>query len=203
MPRLVILICLYIVFSLNHESKAQKNNSKEFEQYKVFNSLEEALKQPDSVFRLNLSKKRLKKFPEEICRFYNLKELVLRRNKIAEIPSCIGLLKNLVSLDMGKNKLIYLPKTIGSLKKLKYFDLSQNYINQLPPEIGDLEMLEEFQLWQNEIIILPFEISKLCNLRFLDMRLIYMNDRRKDAIVKLLPHTEIYFSHSCNCNSKD
>ncbi|MEI8202440.1 MAG: leucine-rich repeat domain-containing protein [Bacteroidota bacterium] len=202
MPRLRLLFAVGL-FWLSCHSIAQTSVKKELEQYKVFTSLNEALLSPDSVFRLSLTKNKLRKVPADVFRFRNLKELNLSKNKLQEIPPGIENLPNLISLNLSKNYLPSLPPEIGSLGNLILLDVSQNYINKLPPEIGKLSKLEEFLLWQNEIVVLPPEISKLKQLRKLDMRLIYMNDKRKKTIENLLPNTELFFSNSCNCNTPD
>ena len=202
MSRLIIFSC-FIFFPWAWSIQAQNPTKKELENYKVFTSLSEALQTPDSVFRLNLAKNKLKKFPPDIFRFRNLKELNLSKNKIQEIPAGIENLSELMVLNLAKNYLSSLPPEFGSLTNLVLLDLSQNYITKLPSEIGKLTKLEEFILWQNEIVVLPSEISKLKKLKKRDMRLIYMNDKRKDAIIGLLPNNELFFSHSCNCNTPD
>ena len=197
------ILCFFILFSLFNSLNAQTNTKQLLENLKVYTSINEAIKSPDSVFRLNLSKNKLKKVPSEVFLFRNLRELNLSKNKITEIPAGIENLTELIVLNLSRNYLALLPSEIGALNKLVLIDASQNYISKLPAEIGNLSRLEEFILWQNEIVVLPPEISKLTKLKKLDMRLIYMNDKRKNAIVSLLPNTELFFSHSCNCNTPD
>ena len=68
-------------------------------QQKVFTDLQEALRQPDSVFRLDLSRDRLKEFPLEILQLKQLRELNLSHNKIVQLPETISMLTNLQSLQ--------------------------------------------------------------------------------------------------------
>ena len=58
----------------------------DFRGIRVFKTLNGALQHPDSVFRLDLSKQKLKEVPEEIRKFPNLKELNLSKNNISELP---------------------------------------------------------------------------------------------------------------------
>ncbi len=198
-----IVRILFFLVCFCQVSFSQTQVKQELQKYKEFTSINEALKTPDSVYRLNLSKNKLKKIPSDVFRFRNLKELNLRKNKITEVPAGIENLPNLVYLNVSKNWLSTLPPEIGTLNQLVLLDVSQNYINKLPPEFGNLSKLEEFILWENEIVILPPEISKLKNLKRVDMRIIYMNDKRKEAIIKLLPKVELFFSNSCNCNTPE
>jgi len=56
---------------------------------KVWKSLSEALQKPDSVFRLDLSKHKLKEVPPEVFQLTELRELNLSRNHLTEIPENI------------------------------------------------------------------------------------------------------------------
>src|SRR2546425_3369319 len=66
----------------------------------IYRSLSAALVNPDIVFRLNLSKHKLKEFPADIFKFKNLRELDLSHNKIDSIPAKIGTLYNLQRLNL-------------------------------------------------------------------------------------------------------
>ena len=98
---------------------AQVLDSAQLAQAYVFRSIEEALTKPDSVYVLQIRRKRLTQFPEEIFTFKNLNKLDLSRNKIELIPRDIGSLTYLTELNLSKNKLGALPPDIGQLKNLK------------------------------------------------------------------------------------
>jgi len=167
---------------------------------KEFTAIEDALKEPLNVYKLNLRKQKLKKIPTEIFQFTNLQELDLSRNKITEIPEEIGLFVCLEKLDLSRNKLVQLPEEIGKLSKLKKLLLYLNEIPELPASIGKLGKLQVLDLWGNEITELPEEIKNLKHsLRLLDMRVISIPANQQEKIVLQLPFTTIYFSQSCNC----
>src|SRR5690554_4390223 len=84
----------------------------------VFQSLEEAMKNPEKVINLDLSRERLKEFPMELLNFPNLENLDLSNNRISLIPAEIGDLKNLQVLDLSRNRFNILPPQIGKLKEL-------------------------------------------------------------------------------------
>jgi Leucine-rich repeat (LRR) protein len=93
------------------------------------------------------------------------------------------------------------PVEIGKLVNLTHLNLSQNYLVELPASFQFLKKLEYLDIWSNSIVAFPAEISVLKNtLRIVDMRVIYMNDLRKEELQALLPYTTFYFSQSCNCN---
>jgi Leucine-rich repeat (LRR) protein len=165
----------------------------------IYHSLASALKNPDKVFRLNLTKRRLAEFPVEILQFNNLEELDLSKNKIKELPSGIGKLKNLRRLNFSFNKLTKLPVEIGNLTNLVYLGLNRNVIEELPTTIGNLQNLEVLELWDNELYNIPEEIGNLKKLKMLELRGILFSDEEGARIDSLLPNTKVMMSPTCNC----
>jgi hypothetical protein len=177
-------IFIYTLLLISFTNFAQKD--------KTYNSLEEALKNPNNVYRLNLDWKKLGKidnsieklqnltylkissnnltnFPDAVCNLKNLKELDISWNKITEIPDCISNLSNLEILTANSNKITSLPESIGDLSKLQKLKLSFNQITRIPKEIENLTNLEELDLNSNKLKTLPVSISKLENLKYLDI----------------------------------
>ena len=167
----------------------------------VYNNLQEALQNPDKVYRLNLKGKKLKSFPMDILKFKNLQELDLSKNKLDSLPEEIGTLSNLQVLDISSNNLEYLPNEIGKLKNLKKLAAGKNEILAIPKQIGMLENLEILDLWSNQISIFPEELGKLQKLRWMDLRVIEIEDNKQEHLHQLLPNTIIHFSPSCHCIS--
>ncbi len=165
----------------------------------VYTSIEEAMLQPEQVIRLELRKKRLKKFPVEILAFHNLQYLDLSKNDIEELPEEIGQLKNLQYFAISKNGLQEFPHQLGELKNLYYLEANNNELTSVPWEIGKLNKLEYIDLWSNEIDKFPEEIKNLKNLKMMDLRVIMIPDMEQARIQSLLPHTKIYFSPYCKC----
>lgn len=166
-----------------------------------YTSLTLALQKPDSVYRLNLRKQKLKEIPKEIFLFKNLQELNLSKNKISRIPQEIGDLKLLQKLDLSMNAIDSLPKEIGKLVNIMQLILNQNTIAIIPPEISNLTKMWFLDLWGNEIQEFPDEISKLSNtLKVVDLRVISIKPDLQEKIEQQLPNSKIYFSFSCNCN---
>ena len=165
----------------------------------VYDNLEEALKNSDKVYRLDLRKKKLKIFPKEILQLKKLQELNLSKNQLKELPGELGTLTNLQVLNVSGNKLQYLPDSIGELKNLKKFVGSRNSLIAIPKRIGDLHNLEVLDLWENDLSVFPEELSKLKKLRWVDLRVILIDDNVQERIRQLLPNTKIFFSPSCHC----
>jgi Leucine-rich repeat (LRR) protein len=194
--------CIFILFFfyLASGSFAQLIDSAALQKQKVFTSLDEAMVNPEVVYRLNLSKQHLQFIPENVFKLTHLQELVLSRNKIQYIPAEISMLRNLQILNLSDNKLKTLPAETGQLTNLKSLYLKRNKIEQLPVEMEKLTSLAYLDLWGNALIQLPVQMSALTrNLHIIDMRGILIKPEYRNAITELLPDTKVYFS-GCNCN---
>lgn len=192
---IVFLALLPTLLSAQYDYDSLMNNGNI-----IYTDLNQALKNPESVYILDLSKQKLESIPMDVFKFSNLEILVLSKNKIEQIPSEIKLLKNLKVLDLSRNKLVRVPAEIGQLINLEILILNQNAIYEMAPEIGSLKKLKVLDVWGNELDEMPYEISFLKgSLELLDMRVIYMTAEKQQAIIELLPYTQIYFSNSCNC----
>jgi Leucine-rich repeat (LRR) protein len=164
-----------------------------------YTSIEEAMKNPEKVIKLELRRKKLKTFPMEIFKFPNLQYLDLSKNSIKEIPPEISQLKNLQYLSISKNGLEELPPQIGDLTNLYYFNANQNELSSLPATVGKLTKLRNFDLWSNNIDKFPDEIKNMKSLLVLDLRVILIPDIQQNNIQAMLPNTKVYFSPYCKC----
>ncbi len=126
---------------------------------KAFTSIEEAMKNPEKVIKLELRKKKLKSFPPEILTFTNLQYLDLSKNHIKELPAEIAQLKNLQYFAISKNGLEEFPPKIGDLVNLFYLNANQNELTALPPQIGKLTKLKRLDLWSNNMDTFPDELK--------------------------------------------
>jgi Leucine-rich repeat (LRR) protein len=166
-------------------------SSKELATTEVYTSLKKASKNPEKVYRLDLSFQQLTEFPKEILLFKNLQVLDLQGNKIKELPEELGTLSNLQKLNLKGNRL----ETI-SISKLKYLedlnlsenkaikslpqgfenlinlvdlDLSRCSLTELPKEIGVLIKLKTLNLYKNQLLTIPAEIGQLSSLQDLNL----------------------------------
>jgi len=196
-----ILLFLFFGTGYNKPVHGQLLDSVALFSAPIYDNLEEALKNPNSVYRLSLRGKKLKIFPPEILQFKNLQELDLSKNRFDSLPDAIGELKNLQVLDISSNKLEYFPDSIGKLKNLKKIAAGKNQILAIPRQIGELENLEILDLWSNQISIFPDELNKLKKLRWMDLRVIEISDDKQRHIQEMLPNVIIHFSPSCHCVS--
>ncbi len=171
----------------------------ELKNVKNYLNLEEALAQPDSVFKLTLRGKKLTEIPAGVFTLKNLLVLNLGKNRIKELPSAIENLKNLQELDLSNNDLTQLPPQIGNLSHLVQLKLNRNEITSLPVEIGNLKDLEVLEMWNNELDTIPDEIKNIRGLKVFELRGILFSDEKQKYIHSLLPDTRVYFSPSCAC----
>ena len=167
----------------------------------IYTTIEKASKSPDGVYVLDLTKSKLKAFPDEILNFKNLNILKLGKNKIASVPEGISKLIFLQELDLGKNKLDRFPGGIVELVNLKKLVLNQNYIEGIPYMIKNLEKLEYLDMWSNNLGSFPESLNDLKALKEFDLRVIQFTTEEKERIKNLLPNAKIHFSASCNCGS--
>ena len=166
---------------------------------RAYTSLEEALKNPEKVIKLELRRKKLKSFPMEILKFPNLQYLDLTKNNIKELPIEISQLQNLQYFSISKNVLEEFPPQIGDLVNLFYLNANQNELTSIPPAVGKLTKLKNFDLWSNNIENFPEELKNLKSLLVLDLRVILIPDAQQSNIQAMVPHAKVYFSPYCKC----
>ena len=195
-----IFIPLFILLIAGLSSSAQLLDSLALSKEPEYTDLNEALKNPDKVYKLNLRKQKLTAIPKDVFKFTHLQELNLSRNKITNLPSALFKLTNLEVLDVSANKIDTLPSGIGKLVNIKKLILNQNVITQLPKTIGNLSKMYLLDLWGNYVKEFPDAILKLKNtLKVIDMRVISISEDQQEDMVKQLPNTKFFFSKSCNC----
>jgi Leucine-rich repeat (LRR) protein len=191
---------LLLCFSVNAQT-LQPADSILLKNTPTFTSIEEALKKPEEVIKLDLRRQKLKSIPPEVFTLTNLKYLELSKNKITEIPAEINKLTQLEYLNISDNKLISLHSEIGKLTKLKYLNIGENDIYSLPPEIGNLQNLILLDAWNNNLNLFPEELKNLKSLKQFDLRYITVLDKEKKRLKELLPNTKIFFTNSCSCQN--
>ena len=116
---------------------------------KEYTKIEEALKEPDKVIRLNLENQKNHDYFKDLGKFKNLEYLNLRNTDLDVVPEEILTLKHLKILDIGHNDFSLLPKNFSSLRNLQelYLDEDKN-----------LNLYEDFEI-----------LSKLKHLKILHL----------------------------------
>ena len=182
----VTLIIVFLSSLLNGQ------NTDKLIEYK---SLQDALKNPEKVYKLNLSNQDITISDEIWAKFVNLENLTLRNDKLIEFPSGIFSLKKIKYMDLSGNdfrtlpqdfskltnleelylnneKNIDLPATLNvliKLPKLKALHLEEDNLTALPVEILSFKNLEELYLNNNNFIEIP-RLETLDHLKYLDLK---------------------------------
>ena len=126
--RLLIPFLLLSFISLNTVGQQIELDKKRFSEH-WFSDLDEAKKQPEKVYYLDLSLQKLRSFPEVIFSFKNLKELHLSYNYWPSIPAGLSGLQHLELLDLSGNY----------------------YMNKLPADTEKLAFLEQLLIKDNKL----------------------------------------------------
>ncbi len=196
-----IIVLLLIWHASEEVVNAQLLNAVALDSMRTYRSLERALKEPDLVYRLDLSGKKLKTLPEDLFKLKNLNALDLSGNKLKELPDRLGEFVHMQEFRASKNKLVKFPTAICKMTHLKRLDLSRNALEGLPPCIGKLKELSSMDLWDNDLVDFPEELSDMKAMRYLDLRAIQFEESEMEHIQGLLPSTKVYFSQPCNCGN--
>ena len=196
--KLFLFILFLVIFT---KGSSQVLSEQDLDTCYIYTTIEKASRLPDAVYVLDLTKSKLKAFPDEILNFKNLNILKLGKNKIASVPEGISKLIFLQELDLGKNKLDGFPGGIVELVNLKKLVLNQNYIEGIPYMIKNLQKLEYLDMWSNNLGSFPESLNDLKALKEFDLRVIQFTTEEKERIKNLLPNAKIHFSASCNCGS--
>ena len=96
------------------------------------------------------------KFNRKKIAILNLDKLEMRR-----LPEIIGQFTELRELRLKKTNLESIPESIGNLSKLQILDLEDNHLTQLPASIGQLTNLKRLLLRKNQLIESSIEFSMI------------------------------------------
>ncbi len=196
----ILYLLSYIFLSIPLAGKCQYMDSLSLDTLTGYTSIKEAMVRPENVIKLELSKKKLDAFPEEIRKFTNLQYLDLSKNKITTVPSWIGELKNLQFLILSKTKIDSLPPQFGDLVHLKWFVMNRSSLQSLPHTIGNLKELRYMDLWGSNLSYFPAELHELSdNLLNFELQDVAISNPVQAAIKAELPNTNIQFTPACIC----
>ncbi|WP_281231187.1 leucine-rich repeat domain-containing protein [Flavobacterium gelatinilyticum] len=186
----VSIFLLFTLLSCSKKQELKQFSLDKINDLKSYNNLDSLPKDLDKVYRLDLSKKGLKKLPEVVFELSNLQELNVSENYLSDLNG-IDKLKKLQILNIGMNDFKILPNEVTTLKNLKVLDIWWNDIKTFPEsfyqnndEIEELDMtsmfefdfsanlskihrfknLKELNLGNNQIKNLNIQFEKLINL---------------------------------------
>lgn len=166
-------------------------------------SLEEARTvHSDSVFALDLSKKKLTVVPKEIQNYKNLRHLNLSKNKLSEIPEFLVNFNNLIELNLSKNKFTSFPSEICKITSLQRLVLNQNVFTHISECIINLDNLKYIDLWDTPLETFPNAFMSMKNLKYIDMRGIVYGPTYQQKWLRHLHWVRIEFDAPCDCMEK-
>ena len=118
----IVILSFFILAGIH--AMAQQSYDSLCQSYKTYYSIEEALKEPLKVQKLDLSMQKLTVLPEEIMQFTNLVCLDLSFNRIPTLPASFSSLTKLECLNlMGTRYMGKLPVVLSKMPSLKLLDL--------------------------------------------------------------------------------
>jgi internalin A len=112
----------------------------------VYTDIKKANRDPEKVEILDLSGKGMKKFPEELKNFTNLRELNLSGNCFVTIPAWIEKCEKLEVLKLEVACLESIPTQLANLEKLKELSLVGNKLEEIDFDLNKLNKLEKLSL---------------------------------------------------------
>ncbi len=171
----------------------------------VYTSMKEALavEDPTTIYRLDLSRQRLRSVPDELARFTQLRELRLDRNKLDSLPPFLADFSHLELFSAEENELSAFPAAMWNWPQLRELHLGNNWIASIPIDIDALDQLEVLSLWSNVIGTFPVSLSELPKLRQLDLLNNDMTAEEQELLRIWLPDVELIMSEPCRCEFED
>lgn len=197
---------LFLLLAFSIAAYAQKSTTLLYgpnDNGKTYTSLEEALSEPENVYRLRLRRLPARdSLPGELFQLTELRELTIKGCNLWTVNSQIKRLNKLQYLNLDNNKLVRLPESLSELSELRTLIISRNMIETLPESIGKMKKLVQIDAWNNPLYILPESIKSLQNtLQTLDLRQIPLTRDEYIIMTEQLPNTNILFTNICECEN--
>lgn len=155
----------------------------------------------EPIYRLDLSKKRLKTFPEEIASWTEIREVVLDRNKLKRIGADLSQWAFIERFSAVSNDLESFPSSAVQWTSLQTLELGDNTIDSIPLDIDQLTNLRVLSLWSNVIAYYPASLGDLRQLQSLDLQYNDMTLEEQELLKSWLPTTvNLNLSAPCRCD---
>ncbi len=204
MRKTILIKAGFVIFLLNYTLMRGQVDSAQFK--KEYTRLEDALKEPEKVYRLNLGNQLFKDMQIHLALFKNLEYLSFQNDHLTYLPKEISALQNLRILDLSGNNFKILPPEIaelknleelylnddkklkldknfeilGNLPKLKSLHLEHDGFRKLPHNINKLKNLENLYINDNKLHNVPLEIKDLKKLRYVDLNHNHFSPKKTD-----------------------
>ncbi len=167
--------------------------------FKIYTLEEALLVSPDSVYSIDLSRKKLYELPKDLYRFRELKLLNLSKNKLSLLSDSFAVFSHLETLTISSNKFESLPAVLFKLGTLRYLFAAKNEITSIQDEIQYMQALEEIDLYDNPISSIGTGLQQLKMLKKLDLQGIMYGPTFHNYISQSLPNVMVKMDPPCNC----
>ena len=157
---------------------------------------------PDSVFAIDLSKRKLTALPKDLLKYKNLRHLNLSKNKLSDIPEFMSTFTHLIEINLHKNNLTVFPTELCKIKSLERIILSQNAFTHISESIVNLENLKYIDLWETPLETFPNAFLTMKNIKYIDMRGIVYGPTYQQKWLRGLHWVKIEFDAPCDCMEK-
>lgn len=182
---------------------AVHGQSIDWESTPVFTSVEQAQTAREAgipIYRIDLTKQRLRTFPEELANWTELREVVLDRNKLTSIDTDLSGWQFLERFSAQSNDLAAFPATVTAWTALRTLELGDNTIDSIPLDIDRLVELRQLSLWSNVIAHYPASLGDLKHLEMLDLQYNDMTLDEQELLKSWLPlSVTTNLSAPCRC----
>ena len=183
----VILTCLW--FSVSGQNSS----------YKIYPLEEVTNANPDTIFALSLTKKKLTQLPVSLWKFKHLKELYLDKNHLTNLPDSFDRFDELEYLNIDRNDLEFVPLAISRLKSLKKLVITRNQINVVSGYLFYCPFLEEMDFYDNPIGSVEQEIFNMKQLKKLDIRGVMLSTKMHNDVKSKLSWATVLTDPPCKC----
>ena len=199
-PLLTSLVML-ILSCWGAEAIAQSVDWQAAPVYTSIESAQAARAADQPVYRIDLTKKRLRSLPTELTEWTELREIILDHNKLTRIDEDLSSWAFLERFSAVSNALEAFPASAMAWTGLKELDLGDNAIDSIPLDIDQLSELRALSLWSNVIAHYPASLGDLRKLKTLDLEYNDMTLEEQELLKSWLPlSVSINLSAPCRCD---
>lgn len=194
-------ILLFVLSFLGPNAAAQSVDWQAAPVYTSIESAQAARAAGQPVYRIDLTKKRLRTFPAALAEWTELREVILDRNKLTRIDEDLSGWAFLERFSAVSNSLEAFPASAMAWTALRELDLGDNAIDSIPLDIDQLGGLRTLNLWSNVIAHYPASLGDLPHLETLDLQYNDMTLEEQELLKLWLPlSVSVNLSAPCRCD---
>lgn len=198
---LAVVTCLYV--PLNGAGQGRRdvvqNSPSDLVWHDSMEEAQDAMANGEIVLAIDLTRSKLKSFPEGLQQFKDLRYLLLNRNRLRDLPDWLPNMGQLRALVLDHNRFDDFPEVLLSMPHLEQLSIGENYLRGIPLDIDNMQGLQYLSLWGNVLASFPASLGDLPNLKVLDLLHNEMTVDEQETLKALLPEVQLNMSQPCNC----